>query len=134
MRQKMLCIILTCLVFNTGLIISAVVHSEEPIKVGEQTGESLEAGQHKQTSVKYQFKQYGSQYTKDSMNHRNSPRSNALVVNLNDPSMKRMYLQDSRNKRNNPGGRYYEPVKPGYPDSNVTGPQRTVVTIPISQW
>ena len=137
MRQKMLCIILTCLVFNTGLIISAVVHSEEPIKVDEQTGgylESIEAGQHRQTSVKYHFEQHGSQYTKDSMNHRNSPRYNALVVNLNDSSRKAMYLQDSRNKRNNPGGRYYEPVKPGYPASNVTGPQRTVVTIPIKQW
>ena len=137
MRQKMLCIMLTCLVFNTGLIISAVVHSEEPIKVDEQTGsylESIEAGQHRQTSVKYHFEQHGSQYTKDSMNHRNSPRYNALVVNLNDSSRKAMYLQDSRNKRNNPGGRYYEPVKPGYPASNVTGPQRTVVTIPIKQW
>jgi len=125
------------LVFNTGLIISAVVHSEEPIKVDEQTGsylESIEAGQHRQTSVKYHFEQHGSQYTKDSMNHRNSPRYNALVVNLNDSSRKAMYLQDSRNKRNNPGGRYYEPVKPGYPASNVTGPQRTVVTIPIKQW
>ena len=137
MWQKMLCIILTCLVFNTGLIISAVVHSEAPIKVDEQTGsylESLEAGQHRQTSVKYHFEQHGSQYTKDSMNHRNSPRYNALVVNLNNSSRKAMYLQDSRNKRNNPGGRYYEPVKPGYPESNVTGPQRTVVTIPIKQW
>jgi len=137
MRQKILCIMLTCLVFNTGLIISAVVHSEEPIKVDEQTGsylESIEAGQHRQTSVKYHFEQHGSQYTQDSMNHRNSPRYNALVVNLNDSSRKAMYLQDSRNKRNNPGGRYYEPVKPGYPESNVTGPQRTVVTIPIKQW
>ena len=137
MRQKMLCIILTCLVFNTGLIISAVVHSEAPIKADEQTGnylESLGAGQHRQTSVKYNFEQHGSQYAKDSMNQRNSPRYDALVVNLNDPSMKRMYLQDSRNKRNNPGGRYYESVKPGYPASNVTGPQRTIVTIPIKEW
>ena len=137
MRQKMLCIMLTCLVFNTGLIISAVVHSESPIKVDEQTGsylESLEAGQHRQTSAKYHFKQHGGQYTQDSMNHRNSPRYNALVVNFSDSSRKAMYLQDSRNKRNNPGGRYYEPVKPGYPASNVTGPQRTVVTIPIKQW
>jgi hypothetical protein len=171
MRQKMLCIMLTCLVFNTGLIISAVVHSESPIKVDEQTGSylesleagqhrqtsakyhfeqhggqytqdsmnhrnspRLEAGQHRQTSVKYHFEQHGSQYTQDSMNHRNSPRYNALVVNLNNSSRKAMYLQDSRNKRNNPGGRYYEPVKPGYPESNVTGPQRTVVTIPIKQW
>ena len=137
MQQKMLCIILTCLVFNTGLIISAVVHSEEPIKVDEQTGsylESLGASQHRQTSVKYHFEQHGSQYSKDSMNHRNSPRYNALVVNLNDSSGKAMYLQDSRNKRNNPGGKYYESVKPGNPASNVTGPQRTVVTIPINQW
>jgi hypothetical protein len=137
MQQKMLCIILTCLVFNTGLIISAVVHSEAPIKVDEQTGsylESLGASQHRQTSVNYQFEQHGSQYSKDSMNHRNSPRWDALVVNLNDPSRKVMYLQDSRNKRNNPGGKYYESVKPGNPASNVTSPHRTVVTIPVNQW
>ena len=137
MQQKMLCIILTCLVFNTGLIISAVVHSEAPIKVDEQTGsylESLGASQHRQPSVKYHFEQHGSQYSKDSMNHRNSPRYDALVVNINDSSRKVMYLQDSRNKRNNPGGKYYESVKPGNPASNVTGPQRTVVTIPIKQW
>jgi hypothetical protein len=137
MQQKMLCIILTCLVFNTGLIITAVVHSEAPIKVDEQTGsylESLGTSQHRQTSVKYHFEQHGSQYSKDSMNHRNSPRWDALVVNLNDPSRKAMYLQDSRNKRNNPGGKYYESVKPGNPASNVTSPHRTVVTIPIKQW
>jgi len=139
-------------VFNTGLIISAVVHSETTIKVDEQTGSYLEglgASQHRQTSVKYHFEQHGSQYAKDSMNqrnnptsqyakdsmnHRNSPRWDALVVNLNDPSMKRMYLQDSMNKRNNPGGKYYESVKPGYPASNVTGPHRTVVTIPVKEW
>ncbi len=137
MRQKVLCIILTCLVFNTGLIISAVVHSEAPIKVDEQTGsylESLGASQHRQTSVKYHFEQHGGQYSQDSINHRNSPRWDALVVNLNDPSRKVMYLQDSRNKRNNPGGKYYESVKPGNPASNVTSPHRTVVTIPIKQW
>ena len=137
MRQKMLCIILTCLVFNTGLIISAVVHSEAPIKVDEQTGsylESLGTSQHRQTSVNYHFEKHGSQYSKDSMNHRNSPRWDALVVNVNDPSRKVMYLQDSRNKRNNPGGKYYESVKPGNPASNVTSPHRTVVTIPIKQW
>lgn len=152
MRQKRLCIILTCLVFNTGLIISAVVHSEAPIiKADEQTGrylESLGASQHRQTSVKYHFEQHGSQYAKDSMNQRNamsqylndsmnqrnSPRYDALIVNLNDPSMKRIYLQDSRNKRNNPGGRYYESVKLGNPASNVTYPHRTVVTIPVIQW
>jgi hypothetical protein len=137
MQQKMLCIILTCLVFNTGLIISAVVHSEAPIKVDEQTGsylESLGASQHRQTSVKYHFEQHGSQYSKDSMNHRNSPRYDALVVNINDSSRKVMYLQDSRNKRNNPGGKYYESVKPGNPASNVTSPHRTVVMIPINQW
>ena len=137
MQQKMLCIILTCLVFNTGLIITAVVHSEAPIKADEQTGnylESLGASQHRQTSVKYHFEQHGSQYSKDSMNQRNSPRYDALIVNLNDPSMKRIYLQDSRNKRNNPGGRYYESVKLGNPASNVTYPHRTVVTIPVIQW
>ena len=137
MQQKMLCIILTCLVFNTGLIISAVVHSEAPIKADEQTGnylESLGASQHRQTSVKYHFEQHGSQYSKDSMNQRNSPRYDALIVNLNDPSMKRIYLQDSRNKRNNPGGKYYESVKLGNPASNVTYPHRTVVTIPVIQW
>ena len=67
MQQKMLCIMLTCLVFNTGLIISAVVHSEAPIKVDEQTGsylESLGTGQHRQTSVKYHFEQHGSQYSR----------------------------------------------------------------------
>ena len=74
------------------------------------------------------------QYSQDSINHRNSPRWDALVVNLNDPSRKVMYLQDSRNKRNNPGGKYYESVKPGNPASNVTDPQRTIVTIPIKQW
>ena len=152
MQQKMLCIILTCLVFNTGLIITAVVHSEAPIKVDEQTGnylESLGASQHRQTSVKYNFEQHGSQYSQDSINHRNnpmtqysqdsinhrnSPRWDALVVNLNDPSRKVIYLQDSRNKRNNPGGKYYESVKPGNPASNVTAPHRTVVTIPVKQW
>jgi hypothetical protein len=182
MQQKMLCIILTCLVFNTGLIISSVVHSEAPIKVDEQTGSYLESlgtsqhrqtsvkyhfeqhgsqyskdsinhrnnpmtqysqdsinhrnnpGQHRQTSVKYHFEQHGSQYSQDSMSHRNSPRWDALVVNLNDPSRKVMYLQDSRNKRNNPGGKYYESVKPGNPASNVTSPHRTVVTIPVNQW
>ena len=137
MRQKMLCIILTCLVFNTGLIISAVVHSAAPIKVDEQTGnylESLGASQHRQTAVNYHFEQHGNQYSQDSMNHRNSPHWDALVVNLNDPSRKVMYLQDSRNKRNNSGGKYYESVKPGNPASNVTSPHRTVVTIPIKQW
>ena len=125
------------MVFNTGLIISAVVHSEAPIKADEQTGnylESLGASQHRQTSVKYHFEQHGSQYSKDSMNHRNSPRYDALVVNINDSSRKVMYLQDSRNKRNNPGGKYYESVKPGNPASNVTSPHRTVVTIPIKEW
>ena len=137
MWQKMLCIILTCFVFNSVLIISDVVYSEEPIKADEQTGkypESLGSGQHRQTSVKYNFEQHGSQYSKDSMNHRNSPRWNALVVDLSEPSRKRMYLQDSMNKRNNPGGKYYESVKINNPAGNVTDPQRTVVTIPVKQW
>jgi hypothetical protein len=123
MQQKMLCIILTCLVFNTGLIISAVVHSEAPPKVDEQTGSYIEspgASQHRQTSVNYQFEQHGSQHAKDSMNQRNNPMS--------------QYAKDSMNKRNNPGGKYYESVKPGNPASNVTGPQRTFVTIPIIEW
>jgi len=137
MQQKMLCIILTCLVFNTGLIITTVVHSEAPIKIDEQAGnylESIGASQHRQTSVKYDFDQHGSQYSQDSVNHRNSPRWDALVVNVNDPSRKVMYLQDSRNKRNNTGGKYYESVKSGNPASNVTSPHRTVVTIPVIQW
>lgn len=60
-----------CSVFNTGLIISTVVHSEEPIEVvDEKTGKYLEnlgSNQHGQLSVDYRFEQHGSQYSKDSM-------------------------------------------------------------------
>lgn len=135
--MKTILIILTYLIFNTGLIISAVVHSEEPIKADEQTGsylESLGASQHGQTSVKYHFEQHGSQYSKDSMNQRNSPRWNALVVDVRNPSKKRLYLQDSMNKRNNPGGKYYEPAKVDYSAGDVTDPQRTILTLPVKQW
>jgi hypothetical protein len=138
MRQKMLCIILTCLVFNTGLIISAVVHSEAPPKVDEQTGSYIEspgASQHRQTSVKYQFEQHGSQHAKDSMNQRNNPMSQYSKDSMNKRNNPMsQYAKDSMNKRNNPGGKYYESVKPGNPASNVTGPQRTFVTIPIIEW
>ncbi len=155
--MKTILIILTYLIFNTGLIVSAVVHSEEPIKADEQTGrylENLGASQHGQTSVKYNFEQhgsqyskdsmnqrnspvgqYGSQYSKDSMNQRNSPRWNALVVDVRNPSRKRLYLQDSMNKRNNPGGKYYEPANVDYYSAgDVTEPQRTIVTMPLKQW
>jgi len=99
---------MTCLVLDTGLIISAAVHSEVPTKVDEQTGkylDSLGTDQHKQTSVNYHFEQHGIQYSKDSMNH-----------------------------RNNPGGKYYEPSKLANPDSNVTNPHRTPVKIQIKEW
>jgi hypothetical protein len=144
------------LVFNTGLIISAVVHSEAPSKVDGQTErylDNLGASQHGQTSVSYHFEQHGSQYSKDSMNQRNNPigqhgsqyskdsmnqrnssRWDAVVVNLRDASGQRVYLQDSMNKRNNPGGKYYESVKLDNSASNVTNPHRTVVTIPIKEW
>ena len=96
MRQRMPCILLTFLVFNTGLIISpAAVHSEGLIKVDDQTGRylgSLGASQHRQTSVNYHFEQHGNQYSKDSRNYRNSPMG----------KYGGQYTQDSMNKRNNP--------------------------------
>ena len=158
MRQRMPCILLTCLVFNTGLIISsATVHSEALTEVDEQTGrylDSLGASQPRQTSVNYQFEQHGSQYSQDSMNYRNNPirnygsqysqdsmnkrnnpvRYDRVIVN---PfvGQRRVYLQDSMNKRNNPGGKYYVSQKLNNPESsNVTGPHETAVTIQIKDW
>lgn len=159
MQQRMPCILLTCLVFITGLIISsAVVHSETYTKVDAQTGrylDSLGASQHRQTStsVNYHFEQHGSQYSKDSLNYRNSPLgehgsqySKDSMNKRNNPvrydrviinpfvGQKRVYLQDSMNKRNNPGGKYYVPQKLNHPASNVTGPHETAVTIQIKDW
>lgn len=136
-KNAMMRIILACLVFNTGLIISTVVHSETPIEVDEQTGKYLDglgASHHGQTSANYHLGQHGSQYLKDSMNHRNnSAKYNALIVN---PfvGQGRVYLQDSMNKRNNPSGKYYEPDKFDNPAINVTSPHRTIVRIPIKEW
>jgi hypothetical protein len=157
MCQKILYIILTCLVFNTGLIISAVVHSEAPIKVDEQTGrylDNLGAGQHRQTSVSYHFEQHGSQYSKDSMNQRNnsieqhgsqyskdsmnqrnSPRWDAVVFNLRDTSGQRVYLRETKNNRNAPSGtygssgRYNQVHNPGEEPEN-----RPVLLVPIKEW
>ncbi len=138
MWQKMLCIILTYLVFNTVLIISAVVHSETSVKVDEQTGrylDNLGAGQYRQTSVSYHFEQHGSQYSKDSMNQRNSPRWDAVVVNLRDTSGQRVYLRDTKNNRNAPSGTYgssgrYNQVH--NPDEEPDN--RPVLLVPIKEW
>ena len=46
-----------------------------------------------------------------------------------------MYLQDSMNKRNNPGGKYYVPQKLDSPASgDVTDPHETAVIIQIKDW
>ncbi len=156
MCQKILYIILTCLVFNTGLIISAVVHSEVPIKVDGQTGrylDNLGASQHGQTSVSYHFEQHGSQHSKDSMNQRNNPigqhgsqhsqdsmnqrnnpRLDAVVVNLRDTSRDRVYLE-STNNRNIPSGNYrlsskYKQVH----NPNEEPDSRPILLVPIKEW
>jgi hypothetical protein len=152
-RQKILCIILTCLVFNTGLIFSAVVHSEVPIKVDGQTGrylDNLGASQHGQTSVNYNFEQhgsqhsqdsmnqrnnpigqYGSQHSQDSMNQRNSPRWDAVVVNLRDTSGRPVYLREIKKNRSTPSdpSRYNQVNDPhDEPDG------RPVLLVPIKEW
>jgi hypothetical protein len=156
MCQKILYIILACLVFNAGLIISAVVHSEVPIKVDGQTGrylDNLGASQHGQTSVSYHFEPYGSQHSKDSMNQRNNPigqhgsqhsqdsmnqrnnpRWDAVVVNLRDTSRDRVYLE-STNNRNIPSGNYrlsskYKQVH----NPNEEPENRPVLLVPIKEW
>jgi hypothetical protein len=157
-RQKILCIILTCLVFNTGLIFSAVVHSEAPAKVDEETGrylDNLGASQHGQTSVNYNFEQHGSQYSQDSMNQRNNPvgqhgsqysqdsmnqrnnpRWDAMVVDLRDTSGKRVYLRESKNNINDPSGsyrssnRYNQEVD----DPHNAPENRPTLLVPIKEW
>lgn len=133
-RQKILCIILTCLVFNTGLIFSTVVHSEALTKVDEETGrylDNLGASQHGQTSVNYNFEQHGSQHSQDSMNQRNSPRWDAVVVNLRDTSGRPVYLREIKKNRSTPSdpSRYNQVNDPhDEPDG------RPVLLVPIKEW
>ena len=133
-RQKILCIILMCLVFNTGLIISAVVHSEVPIKVDEQTGrylDNLGASQHGQTSVSYHFEEHGSQHLRDSMNQRNSPRWDAVVVNLQDTSGRPVYLRESEKYR----GTISDPSRYNQANNPHDEPDgRPVLLVPIKEW
>ncbi len=153
MWQKILCIILTCLVFNTGLIFSAVVYSEAPARVDEETGrylDNLGASQHKQTTVNYHFKQHGSQYSQDSMNHRNnsigqhgsqysqdsmnqrnSPRWDAVVVNLRDTSGHPVYLRESEKNR----GTISDPSRYNQANNPHDEPDgRAVLLVPIKEW
>ena len=142
------------------LVFSAAAHSAPPILVDLETGKYLDntsANQHDQNSVSNPFGQqegqhlqdsmnrrnnqiarHGNLYLQDSMNKRNSPvRYNAVIVKLGNPFVGkgRIYLQDSINKRNNPGGKYYERIKQdNIDDSNMTGPHRTVVVIPLYSW
>jgi hypothetical protein len=152
-RQKILCIILTCLVFNTGLIFSAVVHSEAPTRVDEETGQYLDnlgASQHGQTSVNYRFEQHGSQYSqdsknqrnnpvgqhgsqysKDSMNQRNSPHWDAVVVDLRDTSGHPVYLRESEKNR----GSLSDPSRCNQANNPHDEPDgRPVLLVPINEW
>ncbi len=157
MCQKILYIILTCLVFNTGLIISTVVHSEVPTKIDGQTGrylDNLGASQHGQTSVSYHFEQHGSQYSQDSMNQRNnpigqhgsqysqdsmnqrnSPRWDAVVVNLRDTSGQRVYLRETENNRNAPSGTYGSSSRYNQVHNPDEEPEdRPILLVPITEW
>lgn len=73
-----------------------------------------------------------SQYSRDSMNMRNNSRWDAVVVDLRDPSRKRLYLRETKNNRNNLSGssRYYNQVNDPHeePDSDP------VLLVPVKEW
>jgi hypothetical protein len=136
------------------LVFSAVVHSEAPIEVDEQTGKylgNLGANQHGQHSVNYRFEQHGSQYSKDSMNmrnnsmsqyskdsmnKRNNPRWDAVVVDLRDTSRQRVYLRESKNNRNDPSGSYRSSNRYNQEadDPHNAPDHGPVLLVPIKEW